>query len=117
MVGIEGPPSITIGFAKPQMASQLLAIEPLAALEMPMRIAVRDVGGGNIKVIYYKPSYLFSHYGNDKLTGMAKKKISKPKPQEGAAVMFEATTETKKVKVGTIDQKMLNVPENYTLKN
>lgn len=77
MVGIDSPQSITIGFAKPQMAAQILKMEPLAALEMPMRAAVRDLGGGKIAVIYYLPSYLFGHYGNDMVTTMAEEKLDK----------------------------------------
>lgn len=75
MVGIQSKKSITIGFAKPQMAAKFLQIEPRAALEMPMRITVRELDNGSIVVIYYRPSYLFAHYGKKKLTMMAKKRM------------------------------------------
>jgi uncharacterized protein (DUF302 family) len=75
MIGIESKKSIALGFAKPQMASKFLSIEPRAALEMPMRIAIRELNDGSVVVIYYRPSYLFSHYENNKLTMMAKKKV------------------------------------------
>ncbi len=75
IVGIESRKSITIGFAKPQVAAKFLTVEPLAALEMPMRITVRELNDGGIVVIYYRPSYLFAHYGNEKLTKMARKRM------------------------------------------
>ncbi len=75
MVGIQGKKSVTLGFANPQTAAKLLSIEPLAAIEMPMRIAVRELNDGSIVVIYYRPSYLFAHYGKGKLTMMVKKKM------------------------------------------
>jgi len=67
MVGGSTTPSVTIGFAKPQMGQKLLSIESLAGIEMPMRIAVRELQNGKVYVIYYQPSYLFAHYGNPKL--------------------------------------------------
>ena len=75
MVGIESKRSVTLGFAKPQTAAKLLSIEPRAALEMPMRITVRELDDGSVVVIYYRPSYLFGHYGKEKLTMMAQKKM------------------------------------------
>lgn len=75
MVGIESKKSVTIGFAKPQMAAKFLSVEPRAALEMPMRITVREMDDDSIVVIYYHPSYLFAHYGKKKLTMMAKKRM------------------------------------------
>lgn len=73
MVGIESKKSLTIGFAKPQMGNMVLSAEPRAAIEMPLRIAVRELDNGDILVIYYTPSYLFSHYKNKKLNMIAKK--------------------------------------------
>lgn len=67
MIGVESKNSVTILFARPQMGAMLMGAEPKAALEMPMRIAVRELDNGEIVVIYYKPSYLFSHYKNAKL--------------------------------------------------
>lgn len=73
MVGGSTTPSVAIGFAKPQMGQQLLSIEPLAGIEMPMRIAVRELPDGKVYVIYYQPSYLFAHYGNPKLEKLGEK--------------------------------------------
>lgn len=67
MVGVESKNSVTVLFGRPQMGAMLMGAEPKAALEMPMRIAVRELESGEIVVIYYKPSYLFSHYKNAKL--------------------------------------------------
>ena len=67
MVGLESKSSINIGFASPQMGNKALSAEPKAAVEMPMRAAVREMDSGDIVVIYYQPSYLFSHYNNPKL--------------------------------------------------
>lgn len=72
MVGEESKNSITVLFARPQMGAMLLGAEPKAALEMPMRIAVRELDNGEIIVIYYRPSYLFSHYNNPKLNMIGK---------------------------------------------
>ncbi len=77
MVGIESKKSLTIGFAKPEMGNMVLSAEPRAAIEMPLRIAVRELDNGDILVIYYKPSYLFSHYKNEKLNMIAKKQADK----------------------------------------
>jgi len=73
MVGIESKKSLAIGFAKPQMGARVMGIEPRAAIEMPMRLAVRELNDGSIVVIYYKPSYLFSHYHNPRLEKLGKK--------------------------------------------
>ena len=77
MVGIESKKSLTIGFAKPEMGNMVLSAEPRAAIEMPLRIAVRELENGDILVIYYRPSYLFSHYKNEKLNMIAKKQADK----------------------------------------
>ena len=73
MVGIQSPDSITLGFAKPQMGAKLLGAEPRAAVEMPLRVAVRVLKDGSVAVIYYQPSYLLSHYKNPKLAPLARK--------------------------------------------
>lgn len=73
MVGGQATPSIVIGFAKPQMGEQLLSIEPLAGIEMPMRIAIRELNDGQVKVIYYQPSALFANYNNPKLGKLGEK--------------------------------------------
>lgn len=73
MVGGSTTPSVAIGFAKPQLGQKLLSIEPLASIEMPVRIAVRELANGKVYVIYYKPSYLFAHYNNPKLKKLGKK--------------------------------------------
>lgn len=73
MVGGSTTPSVAIGFAKPQLGQKLLSLEPLAGIEMPMRIAVRELADGKVYVIYYKPSYLFSHYNNPKLKELGMK--------------------------------------------
>lgn len=74
MVGIESDPSLTIGFAKPDMASMFLSKEPRSALEMPLRVTVRQLADGSVVVVYYVPSVLFGHYGNQMLTKMATEK-------------------------------------------
>ena len=73
MVGGTTTPSVAIGFAKPQLGQKLLSLEPLASIEMPMRIAVRELPDGKVYVIYYQPSYLFSHYGNPRLEKLGQK--------------------------------------------
>lgn len=70
MVGKDIKGSISIHFAKPQMGAMLLEAEPKAAVEMPMRVAIRELDNGDVVVIYYSPSYLFSHYENEKLKMM-----------------------------------------------
>lgn len=73
MVGGSTTPSITIGFARPQLGQSLLSIEPLAGIEMPMRIAIRELENGQVKVIYYQPSALFEHYNNPGLQPLAER--------------------------------------------
>jgi uncharacterized protein (DUF302 family) len=70
-VGVAGRSSATIGFTGPMMEHKILTAEPRAALEMPLKIVVRELDNGEVEVIYYQPSYLFSHYENrdlDKLS-------------------------------------------------
>jgi uncharacterized protein (DUF302 family) len=69
MLQVDSPGSITIMFGRPQMGEMLLKAEPKAALEMPMRVAVRELAG-KVVVLYYKPSYMFSHYRNPNLDSM-----------------------------------------------
>jgi uncharacterized protein (DUF302 family) len=77
MIGAESKKSLVIGFAKPEMGKMVLSVEPRAAIEMPLRMAVRELDNGDILVIYYTPSYLFSHYKNEKLIMFAKKQADK----------------------------------------
>ncbi len=70
MISVESKPSETILFGKPQMGQTVLSAEPRAALEMPMRVNIREMDNGEVVLIYYKPSYLFSHYKNPKLTDL-----------------------------------------------
>jgi uncharacterized protein (DUF302 family) len=70
-VGVKGRNSTTIGFTGPMIEHKILMAEPRAALEMPLKIVVRELDNGEVEVIYYQPSYLFSHYENrdlDKLS-------------------------------------------------
>jgi uncharacterized protein (DUF302 family) len=73
MVGGSTTPGVGIGFAKPQAGQKLLSKEPLANIEMPLRIAVRELENGKVYVIYYQPSYLFAHYNNPKLNDLGEK--------------------------------------------
>jgi len=77
MIGVKSKSSVAIGFAKPQMAAKILKIDARAALEMPLRVAVRELDDGKVVVLYYAPSFLFSHYNKPKLRMMAAKKIDK----------------------------------------
>lgn len=72
MIGQQSKESVTIGFGRPQMGGMLFGAEPKAALEMPLRVAVRELDNGDVLVLYYKPSYLFAHYRNKKLDSLAK---------------------------------------------
>jgi uncharacterized protein (DUF302 family) len=70
-VGIEGRNSTTIGFMGPMVEHKILRAEPRAALEMPLKIVVRELDHGEVEVIYYQRSYLFRHYqskNRDKLS-------------------------------------------------
>jgi len=71
--GIEGKNLVTIGFVGPEMKHDILRAEPKAALEIPLRIAVRELDDGAVDVIYYQPSYLMSHYQNRDLDKLKKK--------------------------------------------
>ncbi|MCK4814955.1 DUF302 domain-containing protein [bacterium] len=71
--GIEGKNLVTIGFVGPEMEHDILRAEPKAALEIPLRIAVRELDDGAVDVIYYQPSYLISHYQNRDLDKLKQK--------------------------------------------
>jgi uncharacterized protein (DUF302 family) len=58
-VGLEGRNSATIGFVGPLMEHKVLTAEPRAALEMPLKIVVRELVYGKAEVIYHQPSFLF----------------------------------------------------------
>jgi uncharacterized protein (DUF302 family) len=70
--GIEGKNLVTIGFVGPEMKHDILRAEPKAALEIPLRIAVRELDDGAVDVIYYQPSYLISHYQNKNLDKLSR---------------------------------------------
>jgi uncharacterized protein (DUF302 family) len=71
--GVEGKNLVTIGFVGPEMKHDILRAELKAALEIPLRIAVRELDDGAVDVIYYQPSYLMSHYQNRDLDKLKKK--------------------------------------------
>ncbi len=71
-MGIEGRNSATIGFTGPMIEHKILRAEPRAALEMPLKIVVREVDHGEVEVIYYQPSYLFKHYENKNLDKLSR---------------------------------------------
>jgi uncharacterized protein (DUF302 family) len=71
--GIEGKNLVTIGFVGPEMEQELLRAEPKAALEIPLRIAVRELDNGAVDFVYYQPSYLMSHYQNRDLEKLKQK--------------------------------------------
>jgi uncharacterized protein (DUF302 family) len=72
MAGIKGKNIVTLGFLGRRMGQEVLQAEPKAALEIPLRIAIRELEDGRVDIIYYQPSYLFKHYQNkdlEKLSG------------------------------------------------
>jgi uncharacterized protein (DUF302 family) len=79
--GIEGKNLVTIGFVGPEMEQELLRAEPKAALEIPLRIAVRELDNGAVDFVYYQPSYLMSHYQN--------RDLEKLKHKDGHSCRFD----------------------------
>ena len=73
MAGIQGKNIVTLGFFGPKIGQEVLQAEPKAALEIPLRIAIRELEDGRVDVIYYQPSYLFEHYQNKKLVKLSRK--------------------------------------------
>ena len=71
-VDIEGRNSATIGFSGPMMEHKVLMAEPRAALEMPLKIVIRELDHGKVDVVYYQPSFLFSHYQNKNLDKLSR---------------------------------------------
>jgi uncharacterized protein (DUF302 family) len=71
-VGLEGKNSATIGFVGPMMEHKVLTAEPRAALEMPLKIVVRELVYGKAEVIYHQPSFLFQHYENKNLDNLSR---------------------------------------------
>ena len=67
MTGFKGKNLATIGFVGREMEYDILRVEPRAALEMPLRIAVLELDNGTVDVVYYQASYLFKHYENKDL--------------------------------------------------
>ncbi|NIO21672.1 MAG: DUF302 domain-containing protein, partial [Candidatus Aenigmarchaeota archaeon] len=68
----EGRNSATIGFTGPMIEHKILRAEPRAALEMPLKIVVRELDHGEVEIIYYQPSYLFKHYENKDLDKLSR---------------------------------------------
>ena len=73
MAGIEGKNIVTLGFFGPEMGREILQAEPRAALEIPLKIAIKEFEDGRVDVIYYQPSYLFEHYQNKQLVKLSRK--------------------------------------------
>jgi uncharacterized protein (DUF302 family) len=73
MAGIKGKNIVTLGFLGPRMGQEVLQAEPRAALEIPLRIAIREMEDGRVDIIYYQPSYLFEHYQNKELAKLSRK--------------------------------------------
>jgi uncharacterized protein (DUF302 family) len=71
-VGLESRNSATIGFVGPMMEHKVLTAEPRAALEMPLKIVVRELAYGKVEVIYHQPSFLFHHYENKNLDNLSR---------------------------------------------
>ena len=71
-VGIECRNSATIGFTGPMMEHKVLGAEPRAALEMPLKIVIRELDDGEVEIIYYQPSYLFKHYQSKNLDKLSR---------------------------------------------
>jgi uncharacterized protein (DUF302 family) len=72
IAGIKGKNIVTLGFLGQKMGQEVLQAEPKAALEIPLRIAIRELEDGRVDIVYYQPSYLFKHYQNkdlEKLSG------------------------------------------------
>ena len=67
MQGVTRKNLVTLGFSGPEIEGDVLKAEPKAALEMPLRIGIIETDHGAVDVIYYQPSYLFSHYQNREL--------------------------------------------------
>ena len=55
-----------------KMGQEVLQAEPRAALEIPLRIAIRELEDGRVDIIYYQPSYLFEHYQNKQLVKLSR---------------------------------------------
>lgn len=72
MAGIQGKNIVTLGFFSPKMGQEVLQAEPRAALEIPLRIAIRELEDGRVDIIYYQPSYLFEHYQNKQLVKLSR---------------------------------------------
>jgi uncharacterized protein (DUF302 family) len=72
MAGSEAKGSVTIGFVGSKIQNQILSAESRAALEIPLRIAVRELDSGRVDLVYFQPSYLFAHYQNKNLDKLSR---------------------------------------------
>ena len=70
-VGSVMPPAKVLIFSNPKLESQLVSINPVTALDLPLRVlAYESVAGHSNRVAYNSFEYIRSRYGLDELHGL-----------------------------------------------
>lgn len=71
MAGRNIPPAKGFAYFRPDLGTPIFQNDPRAAIEIPMRLLVRERSDGKVVVSYVKPSVVFKKYKG--LSGLAKK--------------------------------------------
>ena len=61
--GLEMPPTKLVIFGSPKAGTPLMVLAPSTAIDLPLKILVRQDAGGQVWVAYNTPEYLQSRHG------------------------------------------------------
>jgi uncharacterized protein (DUF302 family) len=62
-VGLQMPPTKLLIFGSPKAGTPLMLAAPSVAIDLPLKILVRQDGGGMVWVSYNTPEYLRERHG------------------------------------------------------
>jgi uncharacterized protein (DUF302 family) len=62
-VGLQMPPTKLLIFGSPKAGTPLMLAAPSVAIDLPLKILVRQDGGGQVWVSYNTPQYLRERHG------------------------------------------------------
>jgi uncharacterized protein (DUF302 family) len=62
-VGLQMPPTKLLIFGSPKAGTPLMLAAPSVAIDLPLKILVRQDGGGQVWVSYNTPKYLRERHG------------------------------------------------------
>jgi uncharacterized protein (DUF302 family) len=61
-VGLAMPDTKLVLFQHPQTAAELMLIDPRTAIDLPLKLLIREGPGGDVIVSYNSPAYLTRRY-------------------------------------------------------